>query len=120
MNLGQVYLNIQPEYLVETPSPFSHLITHQTWHTAMDRCLLALCITLIPASDALAASPIFPIFGSYFPAWVVCAVLGAIITVIVRRIFISTGINDQLPLAPVVYLCLAIVSSIALWLVWTV
>ncbi len=73
----------------------------------------------VPASNALAAAPVFPVFGSYFPAWLVCAVLGVIVTVVVRRLFIAVGIDAQLPLAPVVYLCLTIAASIGLWLVWT-
>lgn len=80
---------------------------------------IALCTALIPVSGAYAASPVFPIFGSYFPAWLVCAVLGVIVTVVVRRILVATGVNAHLPLAPVVYLSLAVASSIGIWLMWT-
>lgn len=69
--------------------------------------------------QAEAASPVFPVFGSYFPAWLVCAVLGIVVTVILRRVFVSTGINAYLPLAPLVYLCLAVTSSIVIWFIWT-
>lgn len=80
---------------------------------------IALIVFLATGSPAFAASPVFSVFGSYFPAWLVSALLGIVVTVIVRKVFISVGIHEFLPLAPVVYLCLTVAASVAIWLLWT-
>ena len=64
-------------------------------------------------------APSVPIFGSYFPAWVICAVAGIIIAVVVRALFILLRIDHNLPTPPLVYLCVAISAGIGCWLVWT-
>ncbi len=74
---------------------------------------------LLFAGPAKAAAPMVSVFGSYFPTWLICTLLGIVLTVIVRKLFIIVGINEHLPLAPVVYLCLTIAASIGIWLVWT-
>src|SRR5438067_503490 len=39
-------------------------------------------------------APTMDLFGSYFPAWMLCAVLGIVASVIIRQILAVTGIND--------------------------
>lgn len=70
-----------------------------------------------PAS-AFAVAPSVPIFGSYFPVWIICAVLGVIAAVIGRQLFIALGLDEFLPLRVLVYFCLAIVSGLAIWFFW--
>jgi hypothetical protein len=53
------------------------------------------------------ASPSLPLFGAFFPSWLLCAVIGVIGSVVVRAIFVSTGMDDQLPLRSIVYVCVA-------------
>ena len=57
------------------------------------------------------------VFGSYFPAWIVCAILGVVGAVVARFILARLGVDEFLPLRLVVYLCLAIVFGLGVWLV---
>src|SRR5271155_1143588 len=61
--------------------------------------------TLLAAGCSRA--PTFNILGSFFPAWIVCGVLGILLTVAVRLFFVYIKLEDKLllPLI-VVYPCL--------------
>jgi len=64
-----------------------------------------------------ARSPTLDVLGSYFPAWMVCIVLGLVLTVIARQILIGLKLNAHLRLAALVYLCMTILFTMAVWLV---
>lgn len=81
----------------------------------------AFMAAMMAAGAAQAADPAAPslvVFGSYFPAWIVCAILGVAGAAIARFILARLGIDEFLPLRLVVYLCLAIVCGLGVWLVW--
>ena len=68
------------------------------------------------AADA--AAPSIVVFGSYFPAWILCAIVGVVGAVIARFLLARLGVDEFLPLRLVVYLCLAIVFGLAFWLLY--
>ncbi len=53
------------------------------------------------------ASPSVPLFGAFFPSWLLCALIGIIGSVVVRAIFIRTGMDDQLAWRSIVYVSIA-------------
>lgn len=61
-------------------------------------------------------SPTVDILGSYFPAWIICIVLGLFLTLITREVLIGLKINIHLHPAPVVYICMLLVFTFSLWL----
>ena len=63
-------------------------------------------------------SPTVDILGSYFPAWIICIVLGLALTLIARQILIGFRVNDHLYPAPLVYLSLLVFFTLTLWLVF--
>ena len=63
--------------------------------------------------------PSVPIFGSYFPAWILCAIGGVILAVIVRALFIALKLDEHLPVPPLVYLSVAIGGGIVFWFLWS-
>ena len=69
------------------------------------------------AKAASPAAPSIVVFGSYFPAWIVCAVAGVVGAVIARFVLARLGVDEFLPLRLVVYLCLAIVFGLGVWLI---
>ena len=84
------------------------------------RLMIFLAAIAAPAA-AWAADPAAPsvvAFGSYFPAWIVCAIAGVVGAVVARFVLARLGVDEFLPLRLVVYLCLAIVCGLGLWLVW--
>jgi hypothetical protein len=64
-------------------------------------------------------APSFNILGSYFPAWIVCGVIGILLAVAVRLFFVHINLENEL-LAPLilVYPCLTAFFTFTLWLVF--
>jgi hypothetical protein len=58
------------------------------------------------------------ILGSYFPSWMVCALLGIAVAGIARTIFKATGILQELPVPFLVFLAIGCAATFALWLLW--
>jgi YtcA family len=73
--------------------------------------------TLLAAGCSRA--PSFNILGSYFPAWIVCGVIGILLAVAVRLFFVHINLENEL-LAPLilVYPCLTAFFTFTLWLVF--
>lgn len=69
--------------------------------------------------SAAGGAPAVSIFGSFFPAWIICAVGGILVAVVIRALLIALRIDEHLPAPPLVYLCLAISGGIAFWMVWS-
>jgi hypothetical protein len=66
-----------------------------------------------------AHSPTLSLYGSFFPVWLMAALLGVICTVVLRLLFIRAGLHEHLPMPPLTYLCAAIFSGIMIWAFWT-
>lgn len=62
-------------------------------------------------------SPTFDVLGSYFPAWMACIISGILLTLITRQLLIGFKLNTHLYPAPVVYVCMMILFTMAVWLV---
>ena len=64
-------------------------------------------------------APSFNILGSFFPAWIVCGVIGILLAVAVRLFFVRIKLEDQL-VAPLilVYPCLTAFFTFTLWLLF--
>ena len=65
-----------------------------------------------------AAAPAHDILGSYFPSWMICALLGLVLALIVRQILVATKIDEAVPAPALVYLVMAVAFAFLLWLVW--
>jgi hypothetical protein len=77
------------------------------------------CLALSTLSlSACSASPSRNILGSYFPTWMICAVLGIAGVAVLRMVLIKTGIDAVLPIPVLVYLCFWVAVTLAIWLVW--
>lgn len=63
-------------------------------------------------------SPTIDVLGSYFPAWMICIVIGLALTLIARQLFIGFKLDSHLRPAPLVYLCLAIFFALTVWLLF--
>ena len=63
-------------------------------------------------------SPTLNLLGSYFPAWMLCAVLGVVAAVIIRQILAVAGINDYVVAPLLTYAGLAISATLLAWLFW--
>lgn len=71
---------------------------------------LGLALTLLSGCSAV---PSIYIAGSYFPAWLLSAVIAIVLTVLIRVAFIRIGIDDVLPLRLLVYVCTMLALTFA-------
>ena len=74
------------------------------------------CGLLLTGCQLQPHSPTVDVLGSYFPAWIVCVVLGLALTLVVRQILIGLKLADHLVPAPLIYVCMVIVFTLAVWL----
>ena len=76
-------------------------------------------ILAVAGCSSKANPPSVPLFGSYFPAWVICAIGGVVFALVLRAVLVRIRLDEHLPLPPLVYLCLAISGGIGLWFLWS-
>lgn len=77
--------------------------------------LLAVMVTAL-AGCGSARAPSFYLAGSYFPAWLLCAVAGIAGAILVRVIFVRISLDEILPLRSLVYTCIAVLVAMILGL----
>jgi hypothetical protein len=58
------------------------------------------------------------ILGSYFPSWMICALLGILLAVATHRGLALAGIDKAIPVPLLVYLAFAVFFAFAVWLIW--
>jgi hypothetical protein len=63
-------------------------------------------------------SPTIHLLGSYFPAWMLCAVIGIVSSVVIRQILAMAGINDYVVAPLLTYAALAVSATLLAWLLW--
>jgi hypothetical protein len=63
-------------------------------------------------------APTLDLFGSYFPAWMLCAAVGIVTSVIIRQILAVTGIDDYVVAPLLTYAGLAVSATLLAWLLW--
>jgi hypothetical protein len=76
--------------------------------------VVALLLSLTGCSSA----PSRNILGSYFPSWMICVLIGAGVTIVIRGILVKVGVDKELPAPIVVYLAFTIAFSFGAWLLW--
>lgn len=63
-------------------------------------------------------SPSQDILGSYFPAWMLCALGGILLTLVIRLVVVKSGIDAFVPARLLVYSALCVALTFSLWLFW--
>ena len=63
-------------------------------------------------------APTMDLFGSYFPAWMLCAAVGIVVAVIIRQILAGAGINNYVVAPLLTYAGLAVSATLLAWLLW--
>ncbi len=62
--------------------------------------------------------PVVNIAGANFPSWLFCAICGAILTAVIRPVFVVTRLEPYLWPLPIVYPCLAVLMGCIVWLIF--
>ncbi|MFI4919754.1 MAG: YtcA family lipoprotein [Legionellales bacterium] len=68
--------------------------------------------------DGCHSAPSQNILGSYFPSWLLCAVIGIILTVLFYILFLKMGVDKYIPGKLLVYPGLIISLTFFIWLIW--
>jgi hypothetical protein len=63
-------------------------------------------------------APSFNILGSFFPAWILCGLIGTLLTAFARVLFVRTKFEQELSPLILVYPCLAALFTFTLWLLF--
>ena len=63
-------------------------------------------------------SPAQNLFGSFFPAWMLCTAAGVAGTVILHLVLSALSINQYLIAPPLTYLCMTVAGTLLVWLLW--
>jgi hypothetical protein len=76
--------------------------------------------TLLGLLPVLAAGcdPVIEIQGTFFPAWLLCMIVGVVLTIALRPLFVRLGIEPYLGPLPLIYTSLAVLLTLATWLVF--
>jgi YtcA family len=93
------------------PSPLSRVLNRAAASGA------SLALTVLAAGCSRA--PTFNILGSFFPAWILCGVLGILLASLARVFFLRIKLEDHLlwPLV-LVYPCLTLLFTFTIWLLF--
>lgn len=58
------------------------------------------------------------LFGSYFPAWMLCAAVGIVAAVVIRQVLAVAGINEYVVAPLLTYAAFAVSAALLTWLLW--
>jgi len=86
-----------------------------TMHTASLRMLLPVAGLIVAGCD-----PVVNIAGTNFPAWLLCAIAGAILIAPMRPAFAATRLEPHLGPLILIFPCLAIVLACLVYLIFSI
>jgi hypothetical protein len=72
----------------------------------------------ILAATGCSRSPTFSILGSFFPAWILCGVLGLLLTTGIRLLFVRLRFEQEMSPLVLIYPCFAAFFTFSIWLLF--
>ena len=63
-------------------------------------------------------SPTVNLLGSYFPAWMLCAVVGILAAVVIRQFLALVGVDEYVVAPVLTYAGVAVSATLLVWLFW--
>lgn len=76
------------------------------------------CVALLLSMAGCTRAPSFNILGSFFPAWILCGLIGIVLTVLVRMFFVRAKLEQELTPLILVYPCIALFFTFMAWLLF--
>ena len=61
--------------------------------------------------------PQINVIGSFFPSWMLCALIGIVSALVARRLFVRAGLDPYVGPPPLIYTSLAVLITLVLWMV---
>ena len=72
-------------------------------------------VSLLPIF--VACDPILDIDGAFFPGWMLCIIIGIALAFAAHPVFVRLGIAEYIGPPVLIYPCLALLLTLAAWLV---
>ena len=83
------------------------------------RLHLSMWICGISAFFMSGCAPVISVAGAEFPVWILCLVVGILLSLSLKPVFVATGIDEWMTPRPLVYASLALTIAFVCWLlVW--
>jgi len=79
------------------------------------RFLIANFSLLTLGGCSFQGAPSFPVVGAYFPGWMVCGLIGVVVAVGLRGLFLLTGIDANLSFRLFTYTALGVIAALTAW-----
>lgn len=83
---------------------------------ALSATLLAPLLLALPGCAGGGRAPNVIVFGSYFPAWIVCGLVGVVCAFGFRAAMTRAGIDEAIPARLLVYISVALICALTIWL----
>lgn len=80
--------------------------------------VIGACTAAMLAATGCSRAPSFNILGSFFPAWILCGVIGILLTAGVRVLFVRANFEQELSPLILIYPSLAAFFTFLIWLVF--
>jgi hypothetical protein len=93
-------------------------ISTQGHHAAKRGAPVAVAWLTMLFVNGCSRAPTFNILGSFFPSWILCGVIGLLLTVAVRLVFVKIKFEQEIAPLILVYPCLAAFFTFTIWLVF--
>jgi len=94
-----------------------HSISASGRRRSISVALIAGCLQLFLTSCSSGGAPSFDLFGAFFPAWLLCGVVGIIGAVAARVAFVTVGVANTLPYQLAVCTAIGVAIAVVYWLV---
>jgi hypothetical protein len=76
------------------------------------------CAVAMLSATGCSRAPTFNILGSFFPAWILCGLIGILLSVGVRILFVRAHFEQELSPLILIYPCLAAFFTFCVWLLF--
>ena len=87
--------------------------------TGAQRAATGVAILLVlQLAAGCSRAPTFNILGSFFPSWILCGLLGIVLTVVARLVLVRVGLEQHLSSLVLVYPCLTAFFTFTIWLLF--
>jgi len=63
-------------------------------------------------------APSVSVLGSFFPAWMICCLVGIVLAVVSYAVFQRVQLHAAIPVPVITYPCLAVLYTFCIWLIF--
>jgi YtcA family len=82
----------------------------------MDAIVALLVTSAMLTGCSLAGAPSFELFGAFFPAWMLCALIGIIGAASTRIVLTTSSFNDVIPFQLAVCAAVGVIVGLLAWI----